>query len=332
MKIPGAVLMPDTFSLTGKKIWIAGHAGLVGSALVRRFRNENCTLLTVSHSDLDLRRQADVEGWMHTHQPDVIILAAARVGGILANSTYPADFLYDNLAIAQNVIHQAYLQKIQKLVFLGSSCIYPKHAPQPIPESSLLTAPLEPTNEAYAIAKIAGLKMCQFYRTQHGCDFISLMPCNLYGPGDHWDELGGHVIPGMITRLHDAKEQGLPVVSIWGTGTPLREFLYSDDLAEAVLIALESYSDATPLNIGSGDEISIIDLARVVARVVGYNGQVICDPSRPDGAPRKVLDSQRIQELGWYAHTPLVQGLQKAYADFLRSDRVISVSKIGGAL
>lgn len=323
--------MADSFALHGKRVWVAGHTGLVGSALTRRLEQEQCVLLTASHRDLDLTRQSNVEQWMSAYQPDVIILAAARVGGIGANATYPADFLYDNLAIAQNVIHQAYMQKVQKLVFLGSSCIYPKRAPQPIPEASLMTGSLEPTNEAYAIAKIAGLKLCQFYREQHGCDFISLMPCNLYGPGDHWDAHQSHVIPGLITRFHAAKEQGLPCVTIWGSGTPLREFLYSDDLAEAVLISLENYSKNAPLNIGSGEEITIANLAQIIARVMGYNGQIICDPSKPDGAPRKILDSSRIRALGWYPHTSLVQGLQKAYADFLSTDRVVSVSKVGGA-
>jgi GDP-L-fucose synthase len=324
--------MPEKFALHGKRIWVAGHSGLVGSALVRRLESEDCAVLMVNHKDLDLRRQAEVESWMASHQPDVIILAAARVGGIAANEKYPADFLYDNLAITQNVVHQAYLQKVQKLVFLGSSCIYPKHAPQPISEDALMTGPFEPTNEAYAIAKIAGLKLCQSYRAQYGCNFISLMPCNLYGPGDHWDEYESHVIPGLITRFHNAKEQGLPYVSLWGSGTPLREFLYSDDLAEAILIALETYSDFAPLNIGSGEEMTISNLASIIARVVGYEGKIICDPSKPDGAPRKVLESSRIRELGWYPHTPLVQGLKKSYADFLSADRVVSVGKVRGAL
>lgn len=311
--------MPKVFELRGKRIWIAGHTGLVGSALCRALSSVNADIITVSHNQLDLCRQSDVEGWMQEYQPDVIILAAAKVGGIAANSVSPADFLYQNMAIAQNVIHQASRQKVERLVYLGSSCIYPKFAAQPISEDALLTGLLEPTNEAYAIAKIAGVKLCQFYRQQYGCDFISLMPCNLYGLGDHWDAHGGHVIPSLLTRIHHAKNSDQNEVSIWGTGAPLREFLYSDDVAGAVLLALEKYSDGTPLNVGSGQEISIADLAVLIKHVVGYSGRLIFDPSKPDGTPRKILNSDRLRALGWKPRVDLEDGLKLSYADFLGS-------------
>lgn len=317
--------MLKAYDLSGKKIWVAGHSGLVGSAVVRALRAEQIEILTVSHAELDLRRQHAVEEWMRRNQPDVIILAAAKVGGIAANSEYPADFMFDNLAIAQNVIHQAAIQKIDKLVFLGSSCIYPRDATQPVTEDALLSGPLEKTNEAYALAKIAGLKLCQYYRQQYGHDFISLMPCNLYGPGDRWDDPQAHVIPGLIQRFYLAKLNQQPSVSVWGTGTPLREFLYSDDLAAGVLSALKNYSDASPLNIGSGEEISIAALARAVAAAVGYAGLIVFDPKKPDGTPRKVMDSSRIRALGWKPQTSLDDGLLAAYADF-NSPRKIAVS------
>lgn len=311
--------MPKVFELRGKRIWVAGHTGLVGSALCRALSSFNADILTVFHRDLDLCRQSDVEDWMQEYHPDVIILAAAKVGGIAANSESPADFLYQNMAIAQNVIHQASLQKVEKLVYLGSSCIYPKFAAQPISEDALLTGSLEPTNEAYAIAKIAGVKLCQFYRQQYGCDFISLMPCNLYGPGDHWDLSDGHVIPSLLTRLHHAKDSQQDEVQIWGTGSPLREFLYSDDVVGAILMALQEYSDGTPLNVGSGQEISIADLAALIKKVVGYSGRLIFDPSKPDGTPRKVLNSDRLRALGWKPRVDLEDGLKLSYADFLGS-------------
>lgn len=311
--------MDDDFSFAGQRIWVAGHAGLVGSALVRLLERAGANLITVSRAGLDLRRQRDVEDWMEERKPAVILLAAAKVGGIGVNAARPADFIYDNLAIAQNVIHQAFRQKVAKLVFLGSSCIYPKHAPQPIPESSLLSGVLEPTNEAYAIAKIAGLKLCQFYRRQYGCDFISVMPCNLYGPGDRWNDEGTHVIPALMARFHAAKQDDVRQVTVWGSGDPLREFLYSDDLAEAVLLALRGYSDDLPLNIGSGDEVSIGTLAALIADTVGYKGEIVFDRDKPDGTPRKVLDSSRMRGLGWKPRTTLKEGLAKAYADFLGS-------------
>lgn len=316
--------MVDAFSLNGKRIWVTGHMGLVGASIVRRLSGEDCQVLTVSHASLDLCDQAHVKKWMQENRPDVVIHAAARVGGIMANSARPADFLYDNLAMAQNVIHQSHVQKVQKLIFLGSSCIYPKYAPQPISEDALLDGQLEPTNEAYAVAKIAGLKLCQAYRKQYGDDFISLMPCNLYGPGDRWDEAQGHVIPGLISRIHEAKVQGLPTVSIWGSGKPLREFLYSDDLADAVFIALSQYSEVMPLNVGSGDEVAIADLAALICHIVGYNGELVFDSSKPDGTPRKVLNSDRMKALGWRPRMALTQGLEQAYTDFInRSEDVL---------
>lgn len=319
--------MPDLFDLSGKKVWVAGHTGLVGSALVRALRHEPIQLQTVSHAELDLRRQQPVEDWMLLNQPDVIIIAAARVGGIAANAEYPADFMFDNLAIAQNIIRQAAVQNVSKLVFLGSSCIYPRDAEQPVVESALLSGPLEKTNEAYALAKIAGLKLCQYYCRQYGHDFISLMPCNLYGPGDRWDDPQAHVIPGLIQRFHLAKIDHQPSVTVWGSGTPLREFLYSDDLAQGILAAIKSYSGELPLNIGSSEEISIASLARKVADAVGYTGLLVFDPEKPDGTPRKVMDSTHIRSIGWAPQTSLDEGLQRAYADF-NSSRKMFVSKV----
>lgn len=307
------------FSLTGKKIWVAGETGLVGSALCRHLRDEDCTLLSAPHSMLDLTRQKDTEDWLQENKPDAIILAAAKVGGIGANSSFPAEFMYENLAIAQNVIHGAYKAGVQKLLFLGSSCIYPKMTPQPMLEDALLSGPLESSNEFYALAKIAGLKMCQAYRKQYGCDFISAMPTNLYGPGDHFDTQNSHVIPALILKIHEAKEAKLPSVELWGTGTPLREFLYVDDLAEALLLLLQKYSDTEPVNIGSGFETSISDLAALIKNIVGYDGEIIFNPKKPDGTPRKFLECSKINKLGWKASTSLEEGLRRTYESFLSS-------------
>jgi GDP-L-fucose synthase len=315
--------MADIFSLAGKRVWVAGHTGLVGSVLVRRLGRERCDILQVGRAELDLRRQTDVQGWMDRQKPEVIIIAAAKVGGIGANHEFPADFISDNLAIAQNIIDQAARQRVEKLVFLGSSCIYPKFAPQPIPETALMTGSLEPTNEAYAIAKIAGLKLCQFYRRQHGHDFISLMPCNLYGPGDRWQDAGAHVIPALIKRFHEAKAAGLPSVTIWGSGTPLREFLYVDDLADACVHLLKVYSDELHINVGSGAEISIGELARQIANVCGYEGEIVFDRTKPDGTPRKLMDTTRLRATGWAPQTSLEAGLKLAYADFLQASSVL---------
>jgi GDP-L-fucose synthase len=309
--------MDKLYSIEGKKIWVAGHTGLVGSAVMRRLQNEPCDILTVSHADLDLTRQKETEDWMVTRKPDVIILAAAKVGGIGANSAYPADFLYENLAIAQNVIPAAHKVGVEKLLFLGSSCIYPKEAPNPIKEESLLTGPLEPTNEGYALAKIAGIKLCQFYRQQYGCDFISVMPTNLYGIGDNYDLETAHVIPALIHKLHLAKTSGASKCEIWGTGTPLREFLYADDLADALIHLSRHYSDSMPINVGSGREISIRELAELISKVIGFTGEIIPNCDKPDGASRKTLDCSRLSTLGWEAVMPLEKGLEHSYQDFL---------------
>ncbi|MBX7494560.1 GDP-L-fucose synthase [Qipengyuania sp. 6B39] len=305
------------FALEGRRVWVAGHGGMVGKALLRRLEREACEVLTAPRS-VDLRDQAAVECWFGENRPDGIILAAARVGGIMANATRPAEFLYDNLAIATNVIEASHRHGARKLLFLGSSCIYPKHAPQPIGEDALLSGPLEPTNEAYAIAKIAGLKLAAAYRAQYGCDFISAMPTNLYGPGDNWDPESSHVVPALIRRAHEAKLSGAESVTIWGTGTPRREFLHVDDLADACVLLLRDYSEQAPINIGSGEDIAIADLAALVARVVGFAGRIDCDPTKPDGTPRKLLDSSRLAALGWSPRIELEKGLREAYAAFLR--------------
>ena len=305
------------FVLHDKKVYVAGHTGMVGSAIVRRLGVEGCEILTANRPDFDLRRCEQVDRWMGEAKPDAVFLAAGKVGGIHANSTYPADFIADNLAIALNVIRSAYEAGVQKLLFLGSSCIFPRLAPQPITEDMLLTGPLEPTNQWYAVAKIAGIKLCEAYRLQHGADFISVMPTNLYGPGDNYHPEDSHVPAALIRRFHSAKLAGAPHVSVWGTGTPRREFLAVDDLADACVFVMKHYSDLGFLNIGSGQEISIADFARLVAEVVGYRGQIILDRSRPDGMPRKLLDVSRLTALGWRAKTPLVEGLRQMYADFL---------------
>lgn len=307
------------YSLQNKRIWVAGHNGLVGGAVCRYLRahHGDCELLTILRRDLDLTNQTSTQNWLSVHKPDVVILAAAHVGGIGANANEPADFIHQNLAIQNNVIHGAYLAGVKKLLFLGSSCIYPKMAPQPIAEDSLLTAPLEPTNEPYAIAKIAGIKMCDSYRRQYGCDFISAMPCNLYGAGDYYDEERAHVIPAMIMKFHAAKMQNASAVKLWGTGAPLREFLYVDDLAGGLIHLLENFSGESPVNIGSGQEVSICDLAAIIAQIVGYSGEIRFDDTKPDGTPRKLMDSARMNALGWQAQTGLEDGLKQAYDDYL---------------
>jgi len=312
-------MAPTEFSLKGARVWVAGHRGMAGSAVVRRLAREDCEILTVDRDAVDLRRQGAVEAWMQDRRPDVVVLAAAKVGGILANSTYPADFLYDNLAIETNIVHGAYRAGVRKLLFLGSSCIYPRLAPQPMREDALLTGPLEPTNEWYAIAKIAGIKLCQAYRRQHGCDFIAAMPTNLFGPGDNFDLEAGHVVAGMIVKAHRAKTSGASSLEIWGSGTPLREFLYVDDLADGLVFLLKHYSDAPHINIGSGVEHSIRQLAEAVARAVGFTGEFVHDRAKPDGAPRKLMDNGRIHAMGWRATTPLEDGLRTAYEWFLSS-------------
>jgi len=307
------------FSLEGKRVWVAGHRGMAGSAIVRRLAGEGCEVLTASRAALDLRRQDQVERWVAEQRPDLVFVAAATVGGILANSTRPADFLYDNLVIETNIIQAAHLAGVAKLVFLGSSCIYPRLAAQPMREEELLAGPLEPTNQWYAIAKIAGIKLCQAYRRQHGCDFIAAMPTNLYGIGDNFDLRNGHVAAAMLAKIHRAKADGLDGVEIWGTGSPRREFLYADDLADGLVHLAKHYSDEPHVNIGTGSEVSIRELAELVADVVGYRGGFRYDSSKPDGAPRKLLDVGRMSGLGWTAPTPLREGFIKTYRWYLDS-------------
>ncbi len=312
-----AATLDTAFSLRGKRIFVAGHRGMVGSAIVRRLASEECEVLTASRDTLDLIDQASVRSWFASNRPDVVILAAAKVGGILANATYPADFLYDNLMIEANVIEAAHRHNVAKLLFLGSSCIYPKFADQPIVEEALLTGPLEPTNEWYAIAKIAGIKLAQAYRQQYGCDFISAMPTNLYGPGDNYDLQGSHVLPALIRKAHEAKTANADSFEIWGTGTPRREFLHVDDLASACLHLIGSYSGDVHVNVGSGEDIAIIDLARLVAEVVGFEGGVLCDATKPDGTPRKLMDSSRLYAMGWRPRIDLRDGIAGAYREFM---------------
>lgn len=308
---------PKPYDLSGKRVWVAGHNGMVGAALVRRLQNENCEILTVDRGEIDLRHQRHVEEWMNATRPQAVFMAAARVGGILANDTYPADFLYDNLIIEANVIHACHGISVEKLLFLGSSCIYPKHAPQPMSEDALLTGPLEPTNEWYAIAKIAGIKLCQAYRKQHGRDFISAMPTNLYGPGDNFDLASSHVVPALIRKAHEAKLAGSPDLTIWGSGTPRREFLYVDDCAEALVHLMKTYSGESQVNVGTETEVTIEELAREVMAVVGFTGGLRRDTSKPDGTPRKLLDISKLKALGWSPKTGLSTGLARAYDWFL---------------
>ena len=305
------------FSLEGRSVFVAGHNGMVGSAIVRRLANEGCTVLTAGRSELDLIDQAAVRAWFAQNRPEVVIIAAAKVGGILANDSFPADFLYDNLMIEANLIEAAFRTGAAKLLFLGSSCIYPKFAEQPIREDSLLTGPLEPTNEWYAIAKIAGIKLCQAYRRQHGADFISVMPTNLYGPGDNFDLASSHVLPALIRKAHEAKLAGQPSFEIWGSGTPRREFMHVDDLADACVFLLKHYSDAPPINVGFGSDIAIGEVAELVARVVGFAGTVTRDAAKPDGTPRKLMDSGRLTALGWAPKIGLEAGIADAYRHFL---------------
>jgi GDP-L-fucose synthase len=309
------------YTLAGKRVWVAGHAGMVGSAIVRRLGSENCQVLTAARDTLDLRRQADVESWMEEIKPQAIFLAAGKVGGIHANATEPADFLYDNVLIEANVIHDAYRIGVEKLLFLGSSCIYPKLAPQPMAEDALLTGPLEPTNEWYAVAKIAGIKLCEAFRRQHGCDFISAMPTNLYGPGDNYHPVNSHVIGALLSRMHKAKIEGAPHIEIWGSGKPLREFLFVDDLADALVFLMKNYSAEPHINVGSGQEVSVAELAAAIAKVVGYTGTFAYDSARPDGAPRKLLNSGRLHSMGWRAGTGLEEGLRRAYDWYVQNVR-----------
>ena len=309
------------FDLKGKTVVVAGHRGMVGSALVRRLARENVELLTIDRDELDLRDQSAVFRWFAEARPEVVFLAAAKVGGIVANNTLRAEFLYDNLVIAANVIHAAHINRTEKLMFLGSSCIYPKLAPQPLREDSVLTGPLEETNEPYAIAKIAGIKMVEAYRSQYGCDFINVMPTNLYGPGDNYHPEYSHVVAALIRRFHEAKLSSSPRVTVWGTGTPRREFLYVDDMADACVHLMKTYSASDMVNIGTGEDITIAEFARLVAAAVGYTGTISFDTSRPDGTPRKLLDVGRLTQLGWRARTSLQDGLKLAYQAYLNETR-----------
>ena len=307
------------------KIYIAGHKGMVGSAIYRKLVKEGFTnFVTRSSSELDLRNQQQVSDFFAQEKPEYVFLAAAKVGGIIANNTYRADFLYDNLQIQNNVIHSAYVNEVKKLMFLGSSCIYPKMAPQPLKEEYLLTGVLEPTNEPYAIAKIAGIKMCDAYRDQYGCNYISVMPTNLYGYNDNYHPQNSHVLPALIRRFHEAKEQNAAEVVIWGTGSPMREFLFADDLAEACYYLMQNYNEPGLVNIGTGEDLSIKDLALLIKQIVGYTGKIKFDTTKPDGTPRKLMDVTKLANAGWKYHTTLEQGIALAYQDFLSKGRLVA--------
>jgi len=304
---------------TKRRVWVAGHRGMVGSAILRRLAKEDVEIITVDRRNVDLREQQTVRQWVARARPDAIVLAAAKVGGILANDTCPADFIFDNLAIETNVIQAAHLANVERLVFLGSSCIYPKLAPQPIKEEALLTGPLEPTNEWYAIAKIAGIKMCQAYRRQYGRRYIAVMPSNLYGQNDNFDLSTSHVLPALIRKFHAAKIAGESEVVVWGTGTPLREFLYVDDLADAVVFLMDRYDAGEPINCGTGSDVSIRQLAEMIGRVAGFKGKLVFDTEKPDGTPRKLMDSSRLAALGWRPKTSLEEGVNEVYRWFVRT-------------
>ena len=319
--------MSVQYKLNEKRVWVAGHRGMVGSAIVRRLASEGCDILTAGHDEVELTRQSEVEAWMKAHQPDTIFLAAAKVGGIVANDTLPAEFLYENMMIEANIIHAAHQCGVEKLMFLGSSCIYPRMAEQPMKEEALLTGPLEPTNEWYAIAKIAGIKLCQAYRKQYGCDFISAQPTNLYGPHDNFHLEHSHVIPALIIKAHKSKLAGDSAMEVWGSGKPYREFLYADDLADALVFLMQRYSDDLHINVGTGEEVTIGDLAHGVVDAVGFKGDVVFDASKPDGPPRKLMDSSRLLGMGWKPKVSLNEGLKLAYQWFLENQQ--SVKGIG---
>jgi len=309
------------FDLSGKSIWVAGHRGMVGAALVRRLRRDGHSVITAGRDTLDLMRQAQVEDWFAANRPDVVIVAAARVGGIAANAARPVDFLHDNLMIEANIMRAAANSAVAKLLFLGSSCIYPRLAPQPMAEDALLTGSLEETNQWYAIAKIAGIKLAQAYRQQMGLDFISAMPTNLYGPGDNYDLESSHVIPALLRKAIEARDSGAETATVWGSGTPLREFMHVDDLADALVFLLEQYSAADHINVGTGEEVTIAQVAQTIADTVGFTGRLVFDASRPDGSPRKLMNSQRLLALGWAPRIGLADGLADAYRHFIESDR-----------
>ena len=302
-----------SYSLAGKRVWVAGHRGMAGSAIVRRLKSEGCEVLAAGRDELDLRRQDAVERWVAERRPQAVFVAAATVGGILANSTRPAQFIYDNLSIETNVIHTARQAGVEKLLFLSSSCVYPRLAPQPMKEEALLTGPLEPTNEWYAVAKLAGMKLCQAYRRQYGCDFICAMPTNLYGPGDNYDPESSHVAAALQVKIHRASATGSGSIEIWGSGKPRREFLDVDDLADALVFLMKHYAAEEHINVGTGVDISIAELAELIARIAGWRGSFRYDPSKPDGMPRKVMDVSRLKALGWAPRTGLEEGLARAY-------------------
>lgn len=314
------------YPLAGKRVAVAGHRGMVGSAITRRLAAEQCDILPLGRDEADLRDQAAVERWFAAERPQTVFLTAAKVGGILANDSYPADFIYDNLMIAANVIHAAHRHGVEKLLFLGSSCIYPKFAEQPIREDALLTGSLEPTNEWYAVAKIAGIKLCQAYRRQHGADFIAALPTNLYGPGDNYDPDSSHVLPALMRKAHRVSTGATSTFPLWGTGTPRREFMHADDCADACVFLMQHYSGAEPVNIGTGEDMPIIDLARMVCAVVGVEPRIEHDLTKPDGTPRKLMDGSRLRELGWSASIPLKDGIASTYADLLASGRLATDS------
>lgn len=307
------MIEPSPYALQHKRVWVAGHRGMVGSALVRRLAFEECEIVTVGRNEVDLRRQDQVESWMAAYRPQAVFLPAAKVGGILANDTKPAEFLYDNLMIEANIINSARNVGVEKLLFLGSSCIYPKMAPQPMAEEALLTGPLEPTNEWYAIAKIAGVKLCQAFRRQYGCNFISAMPTNLYGTGDNFDLQSSHVMPALMAKMHAAKLAQASSVVVWGSGMPKREFMHVDDCADALVFLMKNYSEEMHINVGVGSDISILALAELIQRVVGFNGQIVTDRTKPDGTPRKLMDVSRLATLGWRAKTDLEKGVSDVY-------------------
>ena len=310
-----------SYELQGKRVYVAGHRGMVGSALVRRLASEDCEILTAPRQTVDLRDQATVHAWFERNRPQAVLVAAATVGGIYANDSRPAEFLYDNLAIASNVVEASHRSGVEKLMFFGLTCIYPRLSPQPMPEDALLTGPLEPTNQWYAVAKIAGLKMCEAYRRQYGCDYVSVMPTNLYGPGDNYDPLGSHVMPALIRRLDDAARAGAPGVEIWGSGQPRRELLHIDDLADASVFLMRNWSEDQHINIGCGSEISIAELAALIGRVLGFTGQFIFDPSKPDGTPRKLVDVTKLTAHGWCPRIALEDGIRHAYQWYLDKKR-----------
>lgn len=305
------------YDLRGKCVWVAGHNGMVGAALIRRLAQEDCKIITVSRQQCDLTRQSEVEAWMAKARPDAVFMAAAKVGGIVANESYPADFLYSNLMIEANVTAAAHRSGVEKMLFLGSSCIYPKMAQQPITEDALLSGPLEPTNEWYAIAKIAGIKLAQSYRRQYGCDYISAMPTNLYGPGDNYDLTTSHVIPALIRKAHEAKERGDKELEIWGTGEPRREFLHVDDCADALVLVMKTYSEEQHINIGSGEDLPVLELAQMICKIVGFEGAIAHDLSKPDGTPRKLMSGDKLRALGWRPKISLHEGVEDAYRAFL---------------